>query len=140
MTDYDTETQDSNGYRDAETLCRLYWDEGLSSYEIADRFGVTKTTILRWMNRLDIDRRDKLESIKTTHPHIRTDAAGYVRIQANGEVARMHQLIAIAEGEDPYDLFGGGIDIHHKNGIPWHNSPDNLRPMDRGEHTRIHQR
>lgn len=47
------------GYRDEDTLERLYHDEGLDQKDIAERFGVKPNTISEWMSRHDI----------TTRPH-----------------------------------------------------------------------
>jgi transposase len=47
------------GYRDADTLSRLYHDEGLKQREIAERFGVGQGVISDWMSRLDIQSRNQ---------------------------------------------------------------------------------
>jgi predicted DNA-binding protein YlxM (UPF0122 family) len=49
------------GYRDADTLSRLYHDEGLKQREIAERFGVGQGVISDWMSRLDIQSRNQWE-------------------------------------------------------------------------------
>lgn len=56
-------------YRDREYLHELYHDKGLSSPEIAEKAGVTKTTVLDWMQRLDIDRR----SVDAGEEHLQYD-------------------------------------------------------------------
>lgn len=53
---------ESRLWRDEETLRRLYWDEGLSMQQIADKLGCTNQTITYWMKRHDIDRRDIWEA------------------------------------------------------------------------------
>jgi len=45
-------------YRDAETLRRLYHDEGMTLAEIGDRFDVSDTTIRRWMVKKGVERAD----------------------------------------------------------------------------------
>jgi hypothetical protein len=67
------------------------------------------------------------------------DQSGHVRIRDQHEGDRdqvyLHRLIAVAE-------YGIGEvaekDIHHKSGIPWDNRPDNLIPMTRSEHSKLH--
>jgi len=45
-------------YKDKETLQTMYWDHGMSSKEIANEFGVTSPTILSWMDKLGVEKRD----------------------------------------------------------------------------------
>jgi len=45
-------------YKDAEVLERLYHEEGLSTRDIGERFGVSGKTIQRWMERHEIERRN----------------------------------------------------------------------------------
>lgn len=46
-------------YRDPEVLRRMYWDEGLSAAEIAERLYVAPPTVLDGMKRAGIPRRPK---------------------------------------------------------------------------------
>jgi hypothetical protein len=50
----------------------------------------------------------------------------------------VHQLLAIAEGEDPYELFCGDTQIHHINNIPWDNRPENIETLSPGGHAEAH--
>jgi predicted DNA-binding protein YlxM (UPF0122 family) len=54
-----SEMTDQPGYRDADTLSRLYHEEGLKQREIAERFGVGQDVISDWMSRLDIQTRSQ---------------------------------------------------------------------------------
>lgn len=61
------------------------------------------------------------------------DGGGYerwcVRNTADGDVSAAvwhHQLLAIAEGASPRDVFDTGNYVRHENGIPWDNRPDNI--------------
>ena len=49
---------DSEPWRDKATLRRLYEDEGMSTWEIADKMDVAPTTIQYWMDKHGIDRRE----------------------------------------------------------------------------------
>jgi len=41
----------------AETLYSLYWDRGLSTYDIAEKLGLSQKTVLYWFDRFGIPRR-----------------------------------------------------------------------------------
>jgi hypothetical protein len=67
---------------------------------------------------------------------------GYCRIRAwDGERERYvyeHQLVEIANGADPREVFSGGRHgVHHINGRKFDNRPGNLETLDRGEHGRL---
>lgn len=49
---------------------------------------------------------------------------------------RVSRLLAVAE--HGFDAVGPGVDIHHKNGIPWDNRPANIEVIDKGEHAALH--
>ena len=44
-------------YKDEETLRELYWDEGLSIGEVAERFGCARSTVHKYMEEYGIERR-----------------------------------------------------------------------------------
>lgn len=48
-------------YRDEEWLREQYWGNGQSTGQIAERCDVDRSTIVRWLNRHDIETRDKSE-------------------------------------------------------------------------------
>ncbi|NHX37186.1 MULTISPECIES: HNH endonuclease [Halolamina] len=143
-TQPDSCTANSPSYKDAEALRCLYWDEGLTGVEIADRFGVHSSTIYRWMDRHGIERRDRLDEIKkarrveyATFGHTEN---GYERwstadTEGNHDHFRVHRLLAIAEYGP--EAVGGNV-VHHENGIPWDNRPCNIEVMGRGEHSALH--
>lgn len=142
MTDYDSDPQDSTGYRDAKTLRSLYCDERMSISEIADSFGVADSTIQRWLHRNDIETRRRGGKRKERAQY-GIDGHGYERWKdrdgGNHTVVRVHQLLAIADGESPSDVFGGGATIHHRNEVPWDNRPENIVLLDPAEHIRKHE-
>lgn len=61
----------------------------------------------------------------------------YVMVQEDGDEFPLHRLIAVAE----YGFQAvKDNDIHHESEVAWDNRPSNLRPVDPGEHVRIHSK
>lgn len=50
-----TDGGQKQGYKDEETLHRLYHDEEMDLSEIAEKFDTTSSTISYWMNKMEID-------------------------------------------------------------------------------------
>lgn len=78
---------------------------------------------------------------------VRTRPDGYERIrewvpsEQRERYAYVHQLVAIADGTDPEEIFSDGErHVHHRDGIKWHNAPDNLEVRERAAHTAHHNR
>lgn len=123
-------------WKDKETLVELYVDRQMTTYEIGDKFGVSATAIGRALKDHGIRRRKSL-------PTFYTDTHGYERIyhQHNHTVTpvSVHRLVALAEGELEFEAFSAGdMDVHHINGIPWDNRPENIEVMSHEEHSRHH--
>lgn len=125
-----------------ERLEELYEDNTLD--EIAERIGATRPALIGWMDDLNIDRRPRDYHLVRKPPTITMDGKGYERIivQESGSNAsfRVHQLLAIAKGAPPAKVFSGEYSVHHKNGVPWDNRPDNIELMTRREHQKRHAR
>jgi predicted DNA-binding protein (UPF0251 family) len=117
---------------------RLYYDEGLTQQEIADRFGKTKGTVYRAMDSLGIS--PGYESNRKPYCMINTGDEGYVRwrtyIGDHSETSMtVHRLLAIAEhGADAV----AGSEVHHKNGIRWDNRPENIELKSKQDHMKHH--
>ena len=132
-------------YREEDTLRRLYHDERLSTFEIAERFGVEHSTISKWMKRNDVEPRSTSEAqsnrtdlLKSPACYI-TDERGYSlwRTQHNDEqhTVYVHRLAAVAwNGFDAV----AKKDVHHKNGIKWDNRESNLEPLTPSQHRKRH--
>ena len=122
----------SREYRDPEWLPEKYVDEGLLTYDLAERCGVTDTTIRDWLDRHGIDTRP------TNGRETRRECAiyrmhheGYMIWQSSHRLTsgrdrrqtrvRVHTLLGIAEGASPESSSGKGSThvVHHKNGIRW---------------------
>mgnify|MGYP000347198467 CR=1 FL=1 len=50
----------------------------------------------------------------------------------------IHQLIVIAHGQDPNNIFDPEIVVHHRNTHKYDNRPENLEVMSISEHSRHH--
>jgi hypothetical protein len=152
-------------YRSKENLQELYWGKKMSQGEIAERFGTNRSTIDTWMSKLDVEKRDKSESAKNREmppgmvgsgapewvyeqqrkkpANLTVDDYGYMRWRvSDGESYRaigVHRLVAVANGEPLEKVFSGGeYHVHHKNGVPWDNRPENLELMTKSDHHSLH--
>jgi hypothetical protein len=70
---------------------------------------------------------------------------GYVRIrtweacEGRERYVYEHQLVAIADGADPYKVFSDGrFHVHHRNRIRCDNRRENLELVDGDEHGEYH--
>lgn len=116
-------------YQDPDNLEQLYIQEELSQREIAEKYGVAQITISRWLEKHEIERP---EAASYSHHN------GYPKWRSQKDVLRVHQLLAIAEGYDPHDVFSDDTVTHHENGIKWANWPENIELMNQGEHVSHH--
>lgn len=135
-------------YKDPEVLERLYLQRGLTQEEVGNRLGVSQKTISRWLNRHDIEPpHDQGQGKRNDAPYT---PATYLTVLdpcglayeswhdgRSNKFVKVHRLLAVAEYG--FDEVVGKV-IHHKNGIPWDNRPENIEPMFRTEHTSMHSK
>jgi predicted DNA-binding protein YlxM (UPF0122 family) len=126
-----------------QDLRTLYEKERLTIEEIADQHDCSRTYIRNRMKEWDIERNRK--GRRKRHASIQTSEEGYEIIMASDgrgrspDTARVHQLVAIANGASPKDVFSGGsYHCHHKNRIPWDNRPGNVELLTESEHHEEH--
>lgn len=124
----------SDGYKDADTLREMYVEQGMSTTAIADHFGVTFPTVLRYMEKHGIERRERWCG-NGPSVSLHTRPGGYEVINSSGHTVLAHRLLAVA-----YHGFGAldGMHVHHRNGIPWDNRPENLEVLTPAEHRGRH--
>lgn len=132
-------------YQDESWLRTQYIDKCRTTDEMAELAGCTKPTILRYMDKFGIERRDSNYYRRKEPPKLEQKKSGHIRARATHKGTRytvsVHQLVAIAHGiASPKEVFGdNGIIIHHENEVPWDNRPENLKAVSRGEHVWIHR-
>lgn len=131
-------------YKDPDVLHELYHEQWLSMPEMADELNVKRSTIRYWMDKHEIVRYPG-GSGKPPHVDVRTNLKGYeMASDANlgdRKGAYIHQLLAIANGADPYKVFSNGdYQVHHCNSIEWDNRPSNLRFLSATEHNQLEAR
>jgi len=123
-------------HKQKEKLRELYVEQGLSSWELADELGVSQKTVLDQLRKNDIEVR---KSNRETPPTYYTRQNGYEYVMSAGEAVFVHQLVAIANGADPYKVLGDLTHVtHHKIPIPWLNTPDNIELVTQSEHRQHH--
>lgn len=122
-----------NRLEDRAWLYRQYWEEGKNQQEIADMIGRSNSSVSLAMQRMSIPTRHN----HSWHPTY-TTIRGRPRIHVDGHRFHVHKAIALAKGHSIEEVFSEGTAVHHVNGLPWDNRPENIQVMDDGEHTRLH--
>jgi len=131
-------------YNDPDILKELYQNEGLSTHDIAEEFGVSSGAIHHALVSMGIDTRSRSEA-NSEGPGVAYHTqkeSGYPAVSARGSdrtvQVRVHQLVAIADGVDPQDVFSNGsYHVHHKNGCAFNNRPSNLEILTAEEHAAL---
>lgn len=122
-----------DGYRRKNVLSALYKRDELPQSEIAEIFGVHKTTISKYIRRYGLD---------TYGPGWRgwfvlENCDGYPTFGADGRSVPIHHLVAVANGADPGKVFGNPeYSVDHSNGHKLDNRPENIQLLDASEHGR----
>jgi len=134
-------------WRDEETLREEYVHKQRTSYELAEEWGCSASTVNSWVRKYGLDKYSQLPKFTLISQETeerpdgsRHGSSGYEIYTSRAEQVsvsqvRHHRLIAVAEW---------GLDaicrkeVHHKNGIPWDNRPDNLELLTKGEHSTLH--
>lgn len=121
---------------DPDFLEREYHENGKSLREIADEIDSYPGSVQKAMTRHGIDTR---KSTQEKPPSLKVDDYGHqifkVRVDGTSHSVRHARLLAVAKyGFDAVK----GMDVHHKNEIPWDDREDNIELLTRSEHSRQH--
>lgn len=125
--------------RDGETLEEMYEKLGTTE-EMAKELGVDRRAVEKVMDEEGLGKiggSGHIDGKVTTF----IDSGGYEKIyfhqkdSKRGMCLSMHRIVAIGKyGLESVD----GMDIHHKNEVPWDNRPSNLEPKTPEDHSRHH--
>jgi len=132
---------EGKNYRDQKWLRQEFVEKGRSTTEIADECDVSRHTIRNWVNKFNLP--DELPIKCTFNLSGLSMTSGYPTWSATGSggagYVYVHRLVAIANGANPYELFGdNNIQVHHRNGFKCDNRPSNLEVVDAQSHGRHH--
>jgi len=131
---------------DKEELSRLYWEEGLSSNQMAIRLGLTGSAIRVAMIRLGIKTRTLPEALSGSRHYAwkggrNKTSTGYIEIyqpdhhRANKR-GYVYEHVMVWEKHNGRKLRKGEI-VHHLNGIKTDNKPLNLLAMMKSTHDKL---
>lgn len=127
-------------WHDPELLEEMYHEREMSAVEIAEQFPCSPAGIRGTMERHDIPRREPWEHLEKPSGMKILRRSGHecisFGVDGNTHYYAVHRLLAIAEFG--LDEVAGKV-VHHRNGIPWDNRPDNLELIEsQSEHARMH--
>lgn len=115
--------------------------EGLTQEEIADKLDVSQSCISRWFNEHNLETREKSAfgsyDLPVKHGRWGQYPKFHTTYKGHEECVRIHSLLAIADGADPYEVFRDGTNVHHRVPIPSLNIPQNLEVMEDTEHSSL---
>lgn len=114
-------------YRSTGWLYHWYWNREKSSRQIGRMCGVSQTTILKWMKKFNLARREARFQGDENNPSWKGGGKGYW-----GKKARR-------VWEDFWGIdIPKGYDIHHTDKNIRNNRISNLTMLPHGHHTKIH--
>lgn len=131
-------------YRDADVLCYFYRDNELSTYEVAEILGTSQGTISNWLNKTGLGARDSSEMNRVKRATFTpVDSSGHERWNVTdpegSKTVSVHQLLAVADGADPEDVWAEDTHVHHRTGIPWLNIEGGVEVLTAEEHRAVHR-
>ncbi|WP_226041186.1 hypothetical protein [Natrinema sp. DC36] len=129
----------SKRYEDEELLRKMYIDDEMSQSEIGDELDCSARTIGRKLDKYDIEARGPGGAGVPIASYVR-DPRGYRKAwcRDDNKGVYIHQLLVIANGEDPHAVFADGTEVHHINKHKQDNRPSNVKLMVDMEHQAEH--
>ena len=139
-----------NAWQNEDVLERLHVEEGYNSPEIAEKLGCSQSAVERHLREYGLQqyaRGQRKHKKPVQHTFIdRGRRVGYeyelvsTQVQYEQKSARVHQLVAIANGADPHKVFSNGeYQTHHKNGHGLDNRHENIELVSAKEHRQMHK-
>lgn len=120
-------------YQDRQWLVEQYQNQFKTIDELADMADAHPRTITRWMDRLEVERR---KGGALPWASFYTSKRGYEIWEANDErgSVRVSRLLAVSKyGFDNVC----GMEVHHRNKIPWDNRPENITLLTKSKHASV---
>lgn len=137
MTHWKEREKQKREYWQESVLRAKYVDEGMSTEEVAEELGVYPSLIRNHLKKHDIPLRRGPYDIPQFALFMRENGSGrYPTLHGcDGQEIPVHQLVVIAHGADPYDVFGNPkMDVDHINRHPADNRPSNVRLVEKAFH------
>jgi predicted transcriptional regulator len=139
----DVDIPDEKPYGDGDLLETLYIDEQMSTLEIGAVLDCSSATVNKYLDENGIEKRSRSEAVSVASGGAKdwyfysNKVYGHETIKPNrNEMVLHHRLLAVAKfGFDAVK----DKHVHHENGIPWDNRPNNLQLVTNSEHRRIHE-
>lgn len=129
-------------HRDPDVLMHLYWDRGMTQEEVGEELGCSHRTVGNWLDETGLGARSRSEALRVERANFDPASRGHerwtVRDPDGITTVKVHQLLAVADGEDPADVWDDDTNVHHRTGIPWLNMPGMVEVLTPGEHNRTH--
>jgi len=119
-----------------EKLKELYIGKGMSTREVGDELGCSKTTVRRYLHRFDIEVRTP-DNEKHPRYQMLGDGRRYMIFRHNDHHVYEHRLLATLKVDD-LDGFDE-LEVHHKVPVKWYNTLENVEPLTPEEHRKVHR-
>lgn len=144
QSEWQSKRNDNRPWRDEETLRELYYEENLSTTEIADELGCGNSTVQANMDRLGIERRSISDARRLAgckeNLGMWINQRGYEITQTRHDGEDFHVLIhrLLAVSEYGFEAVKG-MHVHHRDNIPWLNTPGNIELLTPEDHASLHK-
>lgn len=127
----------NHAWNNVDRIIHLYTVVGMTQDEIASVIRTPQRTISRIIQDSGVSKNS--QRFSDIAP-FRTRHDGYEAWSVGNKTVYVHQLLAIAEGANPHEIFSNGkMHVHHMNGLKWDNRPGNIEPITPTEHFERHR-